>query len=176
VPDPIAQKSRPLFIDIEGNLVVAIKDASVGQELSLNRTEILKKLNVAGNSMGIKLRGMRFDLKRYHDSARAMEAAQTHPGARTVKEPGVSELAEIALSQSDAEQVAELRANLQSSLATDSTLATRMISMFEQELKLKIWRERQGFPRCSACKTAVQVLHGTAQYCADCFFESQSRA
>ncbi len=36
--------SRPLFLDHEGNIVIAVKDASVGQELSLLKVDLAKKM------------------------------------------------------------------------------------------------------------------------------------
>jgi hypothetical protein len=59
----LAEKSRPLFVDNERNLVVAVKDAVVAQELGFMRKELIDKLRLAGEGLGVKVRGLRFDLR-----------------------------------------------------------------------------------------------------------------
>ncbi len=62
IGEPFASKSRPLFIDHEGSIVIAVSEAAVGQELSLMRSQLVKKMRIAGNGLGIEIRGIRFDL------------------------------------------------------------------------------------------------------------------
>src|SRR5207253_8621975 len=61
--EPWSRKSRGLFIDHESNLVVSVADASTGQELSLLKPQLLKKINIAAKSMGFVIKGIRLDLK-----------------------------------------------------------------------------------------------------------------
>jgi len=74
-----SEKSRPLFIDHEGNLVIAVKDASVAQELSLLKTEIIKKMRIAAHSMGLTINGMRFDLKHFYGGTPALSEGERFP-------------------------------------------------------------------------------------------------
>jgi Dna[CI] antecedent, DciA len=67
VSPKLAEKSRPLFVDNERNLVVAVKDAVVAQELGFIRTELTEKLRLAGNGLGVKVKGLRFDLRHNFD-------------------------------------------------------------------------------------------------------------
>jgi hypothetical protein len=62
-----AQRTRPLCIDKQSNLVVSVADASTGQELSLLKPQIMSKLVSAANSAGVELAGLRFDLKHFHE-------------------------------------------------------------------------------------------------------------
>lgn len=67
--DIFAKCSRPLFIDSASNLVVSVKDASVGQELSLTKRNLLPSLQRAAATLGLKINGIRLDLKSYHQVA-----------------------------------------------------------------------------------------------------------
>lgn len=63
----LAEKSRPLFIDNESNLVVAVKDAVIAQELGFLRKELSEKLQLAGSKIGVRVKGLRFDLRHHFD-------------------------------------------------------------------------------------------------------------
>ncbi len=69
----LAEKSRPLFVDNENNLVVAVKDAVVAQELSFLRKELSAQLKLAGDRVGVKLKGLRFDLRHKFDDRQSGE-------------------------------------------------------------------------------------------------------
>ncbi len=62
-----AERTRPLCVDKQSNLVVSVADASTGQELSLLKPQIMSKLVSAASSTGVKLAGLRFDLKHFHE-------------------------------------------------------------------------------------------------------------
>lgn len=218
IGEVFADKSRPLFLDYEGNLVIAVKDASVAQELSLLKPAIISKMRMAAQSMGLKVNGMRFDLKHYYGGTPAVnegERFQAHKQPRKI-EPSPEELAEITLSQSDLEELAALKMELpqqssqdvdilknfnmsipfgeskcikdpnrSSGIKQDSTstfeskqfdLNHRIFSMFEQELKLRQWRRKQGFPLCPKCKQPTQSLHGSESICSDCYYAALSHA
>jgi Dna[CI] antecedent, DciA len=213
-----SDKSRPLFIDHESNLVIAVKDASVAQELSLLKPEIIKKMRVAAHSLGLKINGMRFDLKHYYGGTPSLsdgERFQVHKQTRRA-EPTPEELDEINLSESDRQELAALKAELPAnnssgsdilknlkvsdqsgesmciktpklsassstsghdgSDAKDTDLNNRIFYMFEQELKLRQWRRKQGFPLCPKCQQPTQSLHGAESLCADCYFTTLANA
>ncbi|MBS2004200.1 MAG: DUF721 domain-containing protein [Candidatus Obscuribacterales bacterium] len=218
IGEVFADKSRPLFLDYEGNLVIAVKDASVAQELSLLKPAILSKMRMAAKSMNLKVNGMRFDLKHYYGGTPPVadgDRFQAHKQPRR-SEPTPQELAEITLSESDLQELAELQKDLppQSSEDLDILknfnvvpkfgeskclkpsrpspgskndgdiftkgrqldLNQRIVSMFEQELKLRQWRRKQGFPICPKCKQPTQSLHGSESICPDCYFSVLSKA
>jgi hypothetical protein len=66
VGDAFASKTRPLFIDNQNILVIAVQDASTAQELSFFKREITNKFKQAGVGTGVNIAGLRFDLKHYH--------------------------------------------------------------------------------------------------------------
>ena len=212
IGEVFADKSRPLFLDYEGNLVIAVKDASVAQELSLLKPAIVSKMRMAAQSMGLKVNGMRFDLKHYYGGNSAVgesDRIKSHKQPHKI-EPSPEELAGITLSESDLQELAALKAELpeqssqnvdilkdfnvsipygeskcikdpdrSSGIKANSTsvgrgkqfdLNHRIFSMFEQELKLRQWRRRQGFPVCPKCQQPTQSLHGSDSICADCYF------
>ena len=170
IGDTFAQKSRPLFIDSELNLVIAVKDASVAQELSLLKTEIVKKLRIAANTMNLTINGMRFDLKHFHNSTQvAFEEAVLANLRPLVKEPTTQELESISISEPDLKELAILKANLSAQTELSSGLHDRVLFLFERELKLRNWRAIQGFPQCPKCSSHTQKLFGSENLCADCY-------
>jgi hypothetical protein len=66
VGEPMAARTRVRLIDKQRNLVVSVKDAATGQELSLLKPAIMNKLVSAADSAGVVLKGLRFDLKHFH--------------------------------------------------------------------------------------------------------------
>jgi len=62
------------------------------------------------------------------------------------------------------------------SLDAQPELNHRIFSMFEQELKLRQWRRKQGFPLCPKCQMPTQSLHGAQSLCSDCYFTTLANA
>jgi predicted nucleic acid-binding Zn ribbon protein len=171
--DRFAAKSRPLFLDNEGNIVIAVKDASVGQELSLMKTDLLQKLRAFARGLNINVRGMRFDLKHFHNK----EIELPSFGGSKINRPSypnAEELANISLNDNDIALYNELKDGLQPHTPMD--MQKRMLSMFESELKLKHWRRGMGFPPCPVCGEPSESLHGRQVICRDCYFASMSTA
>ncbi|HEY9677925.1 MAG TPA: DUF721 domain-containing protein [Drouetiella sp.] len=213
IGDTFASRSRPLFIDFEGNLVIATRDASVAQELSLLKPEIIKKMRFAAQSMGLKVNGVRFDLKHFHGGTPPVSDGDRFEKHKqpTRLEPSPAELAELTLSEADLEELAALKASLPNANANDPNVLKnlklfdgesmcikmpstspepekeakigrskdvdmnhRIFAMFEQELKLRQWRRKQGFPQCPKCEQPTQLLHGAESVCSDCYFAELS--
>ena len=64
-----SERSRALFIDNEGALVVAVKDASSGQELTLLKPQLLPKLKSLAANLNLTIKDLRFELKHFHQNA-----------------------------------------------------------------------------------------------------------
>jgi len=169
VGDQFASKSRPIFIDSSGNLVVTVKDASVAQELSLMRMEVLKKLKSAARGVGVNVSGLRFDLKQFHSSAQS--ESETSAAIVEPKRPGPrpDELDAVQLTDDDFAQIAELKQSL-----GQEELAERILGVFEKELRLARWLADEDFPKCTSCQAHARYLHTEKQQCADCYYESIS--
>jgi hypothetical protein len=164
-----ATRSRPLFIDAEIKLVVAVSDASTAQELSLTRGEILNKLRKAGRSLGIDLAGIRFDLKHYHSPPPldVLPAAV----APAFPEPEAGDLEKISLGGEDQEELSRLKAALsQNEEAGQVISSARILSVFEKELRVRQWMRENSFPLCRACGNPARSLQGPGQLCVTCSF------
>ncbi|HEY9775003.1 MAG TPA: DUF721 domain-containing protein [Planktothrix sp.] len=170
--NPMAQRSRPLFLDSQGNLVIAVKDAPTGQELSLMKVDLLQKLRPFARAIGITVNGIRFDLKHFH-GIRPVDAPPAPPKI-AVAQPTDDELAQISLTCEDLEQLSELRARLESDAATTVDICNRIIFVYEREQRLKHWRRASGFPLCFKCGEPGESFHGRENVCKDCYFESMS--
>jgi hypothetical protein len=177
--DFFAKQSRPLFIDTENSLVVTVKDASVAQELSLKKREILRKLQQAATSLGMTVSGLRFDLKHYHGTRTDM-ALEASLRVKPLPDPTDLELAAIDLSTEElgqlaivAQELRETEQNTGGGLSQEINLASRMAAICEREIRLRKWRIARGYPQCSLCQEAVTLLHGSGGHCMECFYRSQ---
>lgn len=179
VGEPFASRTRPLFIDSEGNVVIAVKDASTGQEISFAKGDLLKKLKQAARGVGISINGMRFDMKRYFEKATSDEFA--YQFQVPLPEPTEADLYAIELSVDEALQIAAVATNfnIEPQISLDehqdgsgadfSRLAIRMRSLYEKELRLKKWRLAHNYPVCSQCGDVTSRLHGANLICPLCF-------
>ncbi len=179
VGEPFASRTRPLFIDSDGNVVIAVKDASTGQEISFAKADLLKKLKQAARGVGISINGMRFDMKRYFEKATSDEFA--YQFQVPLPEPTEADLYAIELSVDEALQIAAVATNFtiepqsnsdehhDSTGADFSRLAIRMRTLYEKELRLKKWRLAHNYPVCSQCGDVTSRLHGANLICPLCF-------
>lgn len=170
VPEPFASRARPLFIDADGNLVVAVQDAAIGQEFGFRRGEILKLVGAAARGVGLNLNGLRFDMKRFFEGKLEREA-EMRERAAVLPAPTAADLAAIQLSEDD---LADFRFLGEGDIEDDA-LKGRMRALYEKELRLKRWREANGYPRCGRCGDVAPRLHGTDLICAYCFASGMSK-
>lgn len=175
--DAFQQSSHPVFIDSEANLVIAVKDSSTGQELSLIKPQLLAKLRVISNSVGVKLHGLRFDLKLFWTTrgpktqlASELDASLKKP--EVYRKPTAQELQQIAFGVEDEDKIAQLRANLNEQPTLEAGTIERIVAGFAQELKFNKWQEQQGFPTCAFCRQPTQIQHGKESLCCDCYFRT----
>jgi hypothetical protein len=178
VGDVLAAKSRCLFIDYEGKLVVSVKDASVGQELSLQKRELMKKVGAAAHGLQLKIEGMRFDLKHFfkNDSS---EFESVNPTWLALPKPSPADLEAVILSKEELEQIADFQramyqgeAERGSKFSKEINLNSRVARLFEHELRLRKWQKQNGYPECAQCGQPVPQLHTERLLCPQCFFVS----
>ena len=164
--------SRPLFLDHEGNIVIAVKDASVGQELSLLKVDLAKKMRAMAKSLGIDVKGLRFDLKNFHN--KEIVPLLIPPGPMLARNVTDAELASFTLTAEEMAELANLRNKLDNQQGFD--LSQRIITMYERELRMKHWRKSQSLPICPSCREPALSLHGRYGTCRDCYFASTAQA
>lgn len=182
VGDEMAGKSRPLFIDREGNLVIAVKDAPTGQELSLTKPGILRKLKLAGQGIGLAIKGLRFDLKHFYSLSHGPPEPSSldDPFRALLKtQPTKEELEAVSLSEEDTRELVELEKNLANFQTVENpkvrATASRVFRLFEHELKLRQWRKLNGFPACSVCQLPTPYFYGKDALCSNCYCQSYIR-
>lgn len=176
VSGPIADRSRPIFIDAERNLVISVADAATGQELSMAKARVMSKVGPAAKSLGIEIRGIRLDLKHYHSTT----TLSSHPLASDDRLPAPTEeeLASATISAPDQSELSKLAAELEAQHVDEDT-RTRMLKLFERECRVRSWRIEHGYPRCQRCDNPVERLHKLrnrlsesefAMVCIACFY------
>lgn len=172
VNSQLAAKSRPLFIDSQSIIVIAVKEAAVAQELSLMKTELLNKLRPLGQGLNIPVKGIRFDLKHFHTKEFSPESITPRQTTTIATD---DDLAQVALSGSQLAEISELRRSLEEANAAPDKVH-KMLAIYERELRLKRWRETQNFARCPQCAEPAEAFYGRSNLCRDCYFESMSTA
>ena len=157
VGDGLAAKSRPLFVDIERNLVVAAANGSVAQELSLMKPQLMQKLTKLAASLQVEVKGMRFDLKHFHRNEQDViaEPAPVPPAI-----PQNEELEAINLSAADLATLQQLAGDLDSQSEPEA-VRSRILKLCERELRIRAWRRAQNYPVCQICGDPVPRLHDT---------------
>ncbi len=177
VDEPFRKVSRPLFIDNEGNLVVSARDASVAQELSFQRGPMLKKLAPFARGVGLKIVGIRFDLKHFREGEdfdyldKALQSHKREEARAASFVASDSELAELELSEANQQELKELKESLQAGERGsdyESGISDRMFKMYERELRLRLWREQKGLQACAQCGFVDTRLYGAFAMCRLC--------
>jgi hypothetical protein len=183
VGEPFATKSRVLFVDSDENLVVSVSDASAAQEMSFSKRELLNKVFPAARALGLRIKGMRFDLKQFFNKiepAMSPEAAAFREGTPGGPTPGPleDELELINLRQAEQSQVEELTLALKTvdelnvvSSNQDRQWSTRITKIVEHQMKLESWRRSKNFPNCSKCLYPTARLHTELRLCTQCYLK-----
>ncbi|MBU6450830.1 MAG: DUF721 domain-containing protein [Cyanobacteria bacterium REEB67] len=175
VGEPFATLTRPLFIDNERNIVIAVRDASTGQEIQFHKVQLLKAIRQAARGVGIEITGMRFDLKRFHEKSPDVIADILPDPANALPEPTAADLTDVQLSEQNYGEIAALGLSYAAAQPDAApALIRRVQALYEKEIRLRLWREQQGYPHCSKCGDVTARLHGTSLICAQCFASGMS--
>jgi hypothetical protein len=163
--EKLAQRCRPLFIDHQHNLVVAVADAAVAQELSLMKSRLVKGLAATARSLGIELVSLRMDMKNFH---RLEEKAVVEEPP--LPQPSDAELLAITLSNHDMQLICDLSRSLPVAQGQKAELNVMVLRAYERQLRLAEWRHRHSFPVCQACDNPVSRLfaRGNLKVCFNC--------
>lgn len=159
VGDALALKSRPLFVDIERNLVVAAASGSVAQELSLMKPQLMRHLTKLGASLNVEIKGLRLDLKHFH---RGPVDGIVEPPPVPAAQPEPVDLAKVNLSSEDQAALQAMEAELSapdSGVSNNEQMRRRILKLFEHQLRIRAWRRQQGYPICSTCGDPAPRLH-----------------
>lgn len=164
LPGPILERSRPLFIDSQRNLVVAVADAAVAQELSLMKGKLLRTFIETVRTIGVEVKGIRIDMKHFH---RAAEPQTPEP--LNLPQPDETDLMAFELDSQKRHLVLEL----EDSLASDHESLVKkekILRAFEMQLRLAQWRREHGYPICDYCDNPVLRLYpfGKNKVCFNC--------
>lgn len=172
---PWDKKSRALFIDSQRNLVVSVCDAPSGQELSLLKPQMLKKLKAAASTLSMDISGLRLDLKQFH--ARVPSTIELPVRQESEHLPTNEELSAICLNDEEQAQIDNLSRQLELQRAKDENGAfggvssERIVKTFETEIRLRHWRKLNNFPVCRRCGVPSQLVQGAAGLCPCCHLD-----
>ncbi len=188
VGEPFHDKTRVLFIDSEGNLVVSVRDGSTAQELTFAKRSVLTKIRPAVKALGLSIKGMRFDLKHYFDKIELAMGSRADTNmnndssdAYPTETPDEDELNRIELSDREQREIDELSVALRAAgfvtpgaSEQSESRSQRIAKAFERQLRLINWRHSKNFPSCSKCNYPTTNLHTKIRLCAECYLEEQA--
>lgn len=169
-PAPIADRSRPLFIDSQHNIVVTVSDAAVAQEISLMKNQLIPHLSRVAKTLSLPFNGIRIDLKHYHQPKALEEAPAENPLPMHTEK----DLYEMHLTKYDNGLIQDL-SNKLAEENTPSEIAAKVVKTFEYQLRLTQWRKLNGYPICRHCNNPVFRLHekGPNKLCFNCMLEAE---
>lgn len=169
-PKPIAERSRPLYLDSQHNLVVTVSDAAVAQEISLMKNQLIPHLARVAKTLALPFAGIRIDLKHYHQPKALEEAAPETP----LPLPSEKDLYELQLTSYDNGLIQDL-SNKLAEEKTPPEIAAKVQKTFEHQLRLSQWRKLNGYPICRTCGNPAFRLHekGGHKLCFNCMLLAQ---
>jgi hypothetical protein len=160
--DVYASRSKPLYIDNQGILVVAVENGSTAQDLSFLKAKLLEQLQHFASGLGLSIKGMRFDLKHFprSDSSEiSTKSASVEYFAKPV--PPDNELAEIKLDEEEINEILYLKQKLRVALEkvaakrNDNTYSSQMVERItysvEKKLRVRKWYVLKNMPICKRC-------------------------
>jgi hypothetical protein len=166
-----ADRSIPLYIDAQHVLLIAVEDSSTAQELSFIKPKLIKKLKEVGKQLDLKIEGIRFDLKQFHQARKQLleknenvmikRAAITTPELQAL-ELTQAECDEIELFKSEIKKVVDIKSS--NNLAENEAFSKRLVNLIETQMRLKKWHKSQNLPFCKQCyepvfQTGVLLCH-----------------
>ncbi|MBX9693233.1 MAG: DUF721 domain-containing protein [Cyanobacteria bacterium] len=173
----LAKRSRPLYVDLQSNIVITVSDSAVAQEITLARMQFLQKLAPLSRAAGVEIRGLRVDLKHYHHK----DEPQPEEEHVTLPDPDEEELRSIELGPEQTLMLQQLQQDLleqgKEADARQDSINKRVLMTYEIQLRLGVWRKSRGFPVCQACGFAVSRLHSREQLkvCFNCHVQSPEK-
>jgi predicted nucleic acid-binding Zn ribbon protein len=170
VGDAFAHKSYPLFLDVEGNVVIATADAATAQELSMNRRELMKKLKAVGKGLDLSIQGMRFDLKHF-SSQRAADGQGMPEGYLPLPQLADATNSELEQVEISDEQRQSLNLLEKSINENSFEFSERIKNIVEKQIRLENWRRGQNFPTCKECGQPSRMLHLEKALCLTCYLK-----
>lgn len=175
VGEVLAQRSRPLYVDLQSNLVITVSDSAVAQEIQFARMQLLQKLIPFSKASGVDIKGLRVDLKHYYHKDEPQPAEEQV----TLPDPDENALKKIELGPSQLQMLEELKAELEPAAegSKQEGINKRILMMYETQLRLGVWRKSRGFPVCEQCGFAVSRLHsvGRSNICFGCSLQSADK-
>jgi len=162
VPEVYASRSRPIYIDNQGILVVAVENGSTAQDLSFLKAKILEQLQHFARGLGLSIKGMRFDLKHFSREENSVISVK-HASAEYLESfvPPDDELAEIELNDKEINEIQYLKQKLHISLKQvaaqrnednySSQMVERISHLVEKKLRVQKWYLLKNMPICKRC-------------------------
>jgi hypothetical protein len=152
-----ASRSIPLYIDSQNILLIAVEDSSTAQELSLIKPKLIKKLKEIAKQLDLKIEGIRFDLKQFHQARKQrLDIFESGAIAKAVVED--TELKAFNLTQAESDEIEHFKVEIgraidgePPTMAYMKSFPERVVNLIEKQIRLKKWHKSQNLPFCKQC-------------------------
>jgi hypothetical protein len=167
VSETNAKHSLPLYIDAQNVLLVAVQNSATAQELSFIKPKLINKLNQTACSLGLKIKGIRFDMKQFH----SLQKDDRDISCAITVGFNLEEAQALPLNDSERDEIEFFKGEIIKGLGAQTLqniesmqFSQRLINLIEKRIRLKKWHKNQNLPFCKQCqeplfRTGVLLCH-----------------
>ena len=137
-------------------LVVATSSSVVSQELSMFKSEIIKKIYKYANNFDLKINDIIFNTKIWGELDKKETVKENTSAQKYTKYPTDEELEQIEIPENI---LTSLKESLKEQDFSSEMLKNRMFNLMTKDIKVQIWKKTNGFPFCSKCGVPVNYVN-----------------
>lgn len=147
-------------------LTIATKSPVVTQELSMFKTDILKKLDVLTKNLDIKIKEITFNHKIWDEINKTYEEKTEFSYRKYLPAPSDADLAKIELPANIKEEVENSFVGTEN---LSEEIKQRMIKTVLNDIKSQIWKRERNYPVCGKCFMVLDFIdEGKEPICPVC--------
>ncbi len=147
-------------------LTIATKSPAVTQELSMFKTDILKKIQILTKNLDLKINEIIFNHKIWNEINKTGEEKTEFLYRKYLPAPSNADLARIELPSNIIEEVEN---SLVGTENLSEEIKQRMIKTVLNDIKSQIWKKERNYPVCKKCFMVLDFIdEGKEPICPVC--------
>jgi len=166
-------KSRIFSIQNKGTydvLLVGVNSASLSQELTFFKNDILKKLSKSSKKLGFNIKDIMFSTKIWEEIKPEKQNNIPEKTITLYKNPTEEDLVSIEVPESIIEPIKE---SLNSHNFASPEMKEKMYRVIIKDIKTQIWKKNKGHPSCIKCGVPVnKTVENSENTCLSCRFSN----
>lgn len=147
-------------------LTIATKSPAVTQELTMFRTEILKKLSVLTQNLNLEIKEITFNHKIWAELTKQNQKKEEFSYKKYLPAPSDVDLLKIELPQSIKEEIESSFVNTEN---LSEEVKQKIIKTMSDDIKRQIWKKERNYPTCTHCSMVLDFIEeGKEPLCPVC--------